>query len=256
MRTKLPLSKSDQALLLRDAERELLRYNRRAVLRQGLSLGSLVLLSGCKLVSDDFGEGFLRKISRFNDDVQAALFSPTRLAPTFPRALINKPFRFNAFYDRDEAPEVDDDYQLTLSGMIADKKPWTVQALLGLKQEAQITRHVCVEGWSQIGEWEGVPLKLFLERVGADLTAKYVGFKCFDDYYESIDMPSALHPQTILSLKFEGEPTPLIYGAPVRLRIPTKLGYKSAKHVAEIFVSNSHPGGYWEDQGYNWFGGS
>ena len=95
-----------------------------------------------------------------------------------------------------------------------------------------------------------------LERVGADMRARYVGFKCIDKYYSSIDMASALHPQTILALDFEQQPLPAEFGFPARLRIPTKLGFKNPKHIAEIFVTNDYPGGYWEDQGYNWFSGS
>ena len=143
-----------------------------------------------------------------------------------------------------------------MSGLIADKVPWTLEQLRLLPQEAQVTRHVCIEGWSQIGQWSGVPLHVFLQRVGADLKARYVSFKCFDGYSTSIDMPSALHPQTILALDFLDQPLAPEWGAPVRLRIPTKLGFKSAKNIQAISVTNTYPGGYWEDQGYNWFSGS
>ena len=100
-----------------------------------------------------------------------------------------------------------------------------------------------------------MPLHLFLRRVGADLRARYVSFTCFDDYSTSIDMASALHPQTILALTYADEPLPVKYGAPMKLRIPTKLGFKNPKHIMAIFVTNTYPGGYWEDQGYNWFSG-
>ncbi len=114
---------------------------------------------------------------------------------------------------------------------------------------------ICIEGWSAIGQWGGVPLRDFLQHVGADLNARYVGFKCADRYYSSIDMATALHPQTILALDFGGKALPADYGYPLRLRVPTKLGFKNAKHIAAIFVSDTNPGGYWEDQGYNWFSG-
>jgi DMSO/TMAO reductase YedYZ molybdopterin-dependent catalytic subunit len=120
---------------------------------------------------------------------------------------------------------------------------------------SQITRHVCVEGWSMIGKWSGAPLKTFLERVGADLTAKYVGFLSADGYYSSIDMPSALHPQTIMAFKFADETLPVKFGFPFKIRIPTKLGFKNPKWVTSMFVTNRFPGGFWEDRGYNWFGG-
>ena len=113
-----------------------------------------------------------------------------------------------------------------------------------------------MEGWSQIGQWRGVPLRVFLRAIGADLRARYVGFQCFDEYSSSIDMASALHPQTILALEFEDTPLTPPWGAPLRLRIPTKLGFKNPKNIAAITVTNQNPGGYWEDQGYNWFSGS
>jgi DMSO/TMAO reductase YedYZ molybdopterin-dependent catalytic subunit len=140
-------------------------------------------------------------------------------------------------------------------GLIHDTKPWTLAELHALPPTSQITRHVCVEGWSAIGQWGGVTFRTFLERIGADLTAKYVGFRCADDYYESIDMATALHPQTLLTFRFGDAILPRAYGFPMKLRIPTKLGYKNPKHITTIFVTNTYPGGYWEDQGYNWFAG-
>ena len=119
----------------------------------------------------------------------------------------------------------------------------------------EVTGHICGEGWSAIGKWGGVPFATFLKHIGADLTAKYVGFKCADDYYTSIDMPTALHAQTLLALTYDGKILPPEYGYPMKLRMPTKLGYKNPKHIKAIYVTNVNPGGYWEDQGYNWFGG-
>ena len=118
-------------------------------------------------------------------------------------------------------------YKLVLSGMINDKTPWTLDKLRALPQESQITRHICVEGWSAIGKWGGVPVGNFLRMVGADTTAKYVGFKCADDYYQSIDMASALHPQTIIALTWRDQTLPRKYGFPMKMRMPTKLGYKN-----------------------------
>ncbi len=195
-------------------------------------------------------------MSRANDRVQQWLFDPTTLAPTYSASMIDTPFRFNAYYPPDNIPEIDEaTWKLEVSGLVSDRTPWTLQRLRALPQESQITRHICIEGWSQIGQWSGVPLRTFLERTGADLTAKYVGFKCADRYYGSLDMPSALHPQTILALDFAGEPLAPEYGYPLRVRVPTKLGFKSPKHIAAIFVTSDYPGGYWEDQGYNWFSG-
>lgn len=242
---------------LKDMGRHLEQPTRRAFLQRSLSLGGLSLLSGCSIVDEESVEAALMKVSRFNDKAQAWLFDPNRLAPTYPDSMITRPFPFNAYYDEDEIREVDEQaYRLEVTGLVADKHPWTLAELRALPQTDQITRHICVEGWSAIGKWGGVPFGSFLRRIGADLSAKYVGFKCVDDYYTSIDMPTALHPQTLLTLTYDGQPLPPRYGFPMKLRMPTKLGYKNPKYIQAIFVTNTYPGGYWEDQGYNWFGGS
>jgi DMSO/TMAO reductase YedYZ molybdopterin-dependent catalytic subunit len=233
----------------RDAAPELRRIERRLMLKAGLSLGALTMLTGCDLNDGDVFDRALFAMSHFNDRV--------RLAATYPASRITNPFRFNAFYDEDDVPDIDGGtWKMEVSGLVDDKTPWSLARLRTMPQESQITRHICIEGWSQIGEWGGVPLHLFLKRIGADTRAKYVGFTCADRYYTSLDMPSALHPQTILALDFIGKPLPPDFGYPMRLRIPTKLGFKSAKHVVSLSVTNTYPGGYWEDQGYNWFSGS
>jgi DMSO/TMAO reductase YedYZ molybdopterin-dependent catalytic subunit len=243
--------------LIKSALREMPRSSRRLFLRNTLTLGGLSLLTGCSVVNEDEAEKVLMHASRFNDRMQAWLFDPHKLAPTYPESMITKPFPFNAFYSKDEAPTVDGEtYRLEVSGLVADKHPWTLRELNTLPQTSQVTRHICVEGWSAIGKWGGVPFATFLKRIGADLTAQYVGFKCADDYYQSIDMATALHPQTLLTLTYDGKTLPREYGFPMKLRMPTKLGYKNPKHITALFVTNTYPGGYWEDQGYNWFGGS
>jgi len=241
---------------LDDLKPELKRIERRLFLRGGLSLGALSLLTGCDLSTDSGIDRALWAMLRFNDRVQAALFEPNRLAPTYPASAITRPFRFNAYYPEWQVRTVGTDaWRLEVGGLVDDKKPWSLAELRQLPQEEQITRHVCVEGWSQIGQWSGVPLHIFLRRIGADLRAKYVAFRCFDDYSSSIDMASALHPQTILTLDFEQKPLDPPWGAPLRLRIPTKLGFKNPKHIAAMTVTNDYPGGYWENQGYNWYSG-
>jgi DMSO/TMAO reductase YedYZ molybdopterin-dependent catalytic subunit len=230
---------------------------RRLFLRQTLSLGALTLLTGCDITNNDQVQSVLKLMSRWNDRAQAFLFSDYRLAPTFAESEVVHDFRYNAFFPVADAPKLSAvDYRLELSGLIADKRPWSVEQLHALPQESQITRHVCVEGWSVIGKWGGPRLGDFLQRVGADVTAKYVGFQCADGYYGSIDMPSALHPQTIMAVKFADEIIPAKYGYPFKVRIPTKLGFKNPKWVTTIFVTNRFPGGFWEDRGYNWFSGS
>ena len=227
------------------------------LLRSGLSLGAVSLLSGCNLADGDAADRALWAMLRLNSSAGRRSFSRTRLAPVYPASSVTRPFPFNAFYPMDNVPEIDlDSWKLEVSGLVADRSPWTLSRLRGLPQQEQITRLICVEGWSAIGQWKGVPLHSFLKHVGADLSARYVGFKCADRYSSSIDMASALHPQTILALETGGVALPPQYGYPLRLRIPTKLGFKNPKHIGAIFVTNTYPGGYWEDQGYDWFSGS
>ena len=247
--------------ILKEARREVGRLveqpSRRTFLQRSLTLGGLSLLSGCALVDESSIENALKKISSLNDTAQGWLFDPKQLAPTYPESMITRPFPFNAFYAESEIPAVDEAaYRLEVTGLVAHRKTWSLAELRAMPQTDQVTRHICVEGWSAIGKWGGVPFASFLQRVGADTHARYVGFKCADDYYTSIDMPTALHPQTLLALSYDSQPLPARYGFPMKLRIPTKLGYKNPKHVQAIFVTNIYPGGYWEDQGYNWFGGS
>jgi len=247
--------------ILKEARQEVGRVveqpARRTFLQRSLTLGGLSLLSGCALVDEDSIETALSKISRLNDQAQGWLFNPNLLAPTYPDSMITRPFPFNAFYAESEIPAVNEaGYRLEVTGLVANKKTWTLAELRAMPQTDQVTRHICVEGWSAIGKWGGVPFASFLRQVGADTSARYIGFKCADDYYTSIDMATALHPQTLLTLTYDSQPLPLRYGFPMKLRIPTKLGYKNPKQIQAIFVTNTYPGGYWEDQGYNWFGGS
>ena len=245
------------AVTLSEIRPELRRLERRGLLRGSLSLGALTMLTGCNLSDGDAVDRALWAISRFNDRVQAWLFDPNRLAPTYRVSDLTVPFPFNAFYPEDSAPEIDGAaWKLEVSGLVDDRTPWTLERLRTLPQESQITRHICIEGWSAIGQWSGVPFRTFLNRIGADTRARYVGFKCADRYYSSIDMPTALHPQTILALDYGKEPLPVEYGFPLKLRVPTKIGFKNPKHIASLFVTNDYPGGWWEDQGYNWFSGS
>jgi DMSO/TMAO reductase YedYZ molybdopterin-dependent catalytic subunit len=255
-RNARPIPGVDTKLLVKDAAKLLPDRARRRFLQGGASLGALVLLSGCDVIDGASADSALRVISRFNDRVQALLFDPSRLAETFSDSAITRPFPFNAYYDESEAPEVDGaEYALEIGGLVQEKRSWSLEQLYALPQETQVTRHICVEGWSAIGKWSGVRLSEFLKRIGADTRAKYVFFRCAEDYTTSIDMATALHPQTQMTLKFDGDILPRSYGFPMKVRMPTKLGFKNPKHVVEMAVTNDYPGGYWEDQGYNWFSG-
>ncbi len=250
-----PAAAPDRAVL--DDHRPLLRrIERRGLIRGGLSLGALTMLTGCDLATPASVEAGLRAISRFNDRVQALLFDPNRLAPTYPASMVLKPPKFNAYYDITDVKPVDGQaWRLELGGLIADKRPWTTEDVAALPQTEMVIRHVCVEGWDYIGQWSGPTLRSFLERVGADLTARFVGFKTADDYPSSIDMATALHPQTLLATRYAGDALADPFGFPLRLRTSTKLGFKNPKWITAIEVTNTNPGGYWENLGFNWFSG-
>jgi DMSO/TMAO reductase YedYZ molybdopterin-dependent catalytic subunit len=249
----------DKRSLVRDATKLMPDLARRRFIAGGASFGALTLLTGCD-VSDSFSaEEMLKRISKFNDGVQAAIFNPYAMAPTFPESAITKPFPFNAYYDIDDAPEIDGkQWKFEVRGLVDNKKSWTLEELYKLPQVKQVTRHICVEGWSAIGSWTGTPLRDFLKLVGADTNAKYCWFQCADkDGYNSpLDMRTALHPQTQMTFKFGDEILPQAYGYPMKIRVPTKLGFKNPKYVISMEVTNDYKGGYWEDQGYNSFSGS
>jgi DMSO/TMAO reductase YedYZ molybdopterin-dependent catalytic subunit len=247
----------DKKLLIKDAVKLMPEVSRRRFIAGGASLGALTFLTGCD-VSDSFSaDRLLTQVSKFNDAVQAAIFNPYALAPTFSEKDIKRPFPFNAYYEEDDAPDVDGDkYKLEIYGLVQNKKPWTLTELYQLPEQKQITRHICVEGWSAIGSWSGPPLRDFLKLIGADTSAKWVWFRCAEGYTSPIDMPTALHPQTIMAFKFDDKILPRAYGYPMKIRIPTKLGFKNPKYVISLEVTNDYKGGYWEDQGYNDFSGS
>jgi len=254
-----------------DENRKLIaQIDRRNILRGSLTLGGLTLLGGraasaneqlrpCTVstVSENARlQTVLRAVSDWNDRVQAFIFRPDHLAPTYSEALVVKPPRFNAHFDVEDIKPVDGtSWKLELSGLIEDKRPWTVEQLYGLPEQELIIRHICVEGWDYIGQWSGVNLRAFFERIGADTTAKYVAFRCADDYTESLDMATALHPQTMLATKYAREPIGDPFGFPLRLRTATKLGFKNAKWVTAIEVTNNFPDTFWSKQGFNWFAG-
>src|SRR6266403_5576874 len=161
---KLLIPGVDKTLLIKDATKLMPDVSRRRFIASGASLGALTLLTGCD-VSDSFSaESMLKQISKFNDAVQAAIFNPDALAPTFPESAITKPFPFNGYYDVDEAPDIDGkDWKFEVRGLVDNKKSCTLDELYKLPQVKQVTRHICVEGWSAIGSWTGTPLRDFLK---------------------------------------------------------------------------------------------
>ena len=193
----------------------------------------------------------------FSDWASARLFRSTHLAPTFADADLTP---FNRFpingYDVVD-PEVDfDKWNLTVTGAVQKPGDYTLAQIQTLPKFIQNTRHVCVEGWDVIGKFGGVRLSDFLNMIGADTRARFVYVECADDYYESLDMETALHPQTMLCYEMYGQPLTREHGAPLRLTIPTKVGYKQPKYLTDLKVTNVlERVGYWEDQGYSAFYG-
>jgi DMSO/TMAO reductase YedYZ molybdopterin-dependent catalytic subunit len=196
---------------------------------------------------------------KFSDWASDKLFRGHHLAPTFADSEVVplEKFPYNGYDVLD--PGVDlENWTLTVAGAVDRPGEYTLAQVQSLPKINQNTRHVCVEGWDVIGSFGGARLSDFLSAVGADKTVRYVSFECADDYYESIDMASALHPQSLLCYEMYGKPLDRGHGAPLRLQTPTKLGYKQAKYITKLEVTNvlrPDKKGYWEDQGYSWFGG-
>jgi DMSO/TMAO reductase YedYZ molybdopterin-dependent catalytic subunit len=193
----------------------------------------------------------------FSDWASARLFRSGHLAPTFAHSDLTPFAKFPINdYDVDD-PEVDfEKWTLTVAGSVQRPGDYTLAQIRALPKVTQNTRHVCVEGWDVIGRFGGVRLSDFLNTIGADPTARFVTVECADDYYESLDMATAMHPQSLLCYEMYDEPLTREHGAPLRLSIPTKIGYKQAKYLTDLKVSHVLPKvGYWEDQGYSEFYG-
>jgi DMSO/TMAO reductase YedYZ molybdopterin-dependent catalytic subunit len=193
----------------------------------------------------------------FSDWASAKLFRSGHLASTFADSDVTP---FDKFpindYDVDD-PQVDFDlWTLTVTGAVQKPGDYSLAQIQALPKFTQNTRHVCIEGWDVIGNFAGVKLADFLSAIGADPTAKFVTVACADDYYESIDMATARHPQSLLCYEMYGRPLTREHGAPLRLNIPTKIGYKQAKYLTDLKVTHVlEKVGYWEDQGYSEFYG-
>ena len=237
----------------------------------GTALGALV--AGCtKIGHSDTGASLLGVVEDWNLGIQRALTNRTALAREFSVADISPTFRGNGSTNPagpDYAAHVANQFanwKLGVDGLVERPLALSLAQLKALPQRTQITRHDCVEGWSAIGQWTGVPLGRLLALAGMKPEAKFIVFHCADilsgaKYYESIDLIDALHPQTIVAYALNGEPLPVKNGAPLRMRIERQLGYKQAKYVERIEAVATlagiagGKGGYWEDRGYQWYAG-
>ncbi len=252
---------------------------RQAIIRAGavgLAAGTAPLLAGCDALNDS---PRFRKILGLGEDMhrhaQRVLQSPYGLAKEFAASDLSPVFRSNgtavpggADYAAHLASRFAD-WRIPVTGLVARPLSLSLADIRSTPQRTQITRHDCVEGWSAIGQWTGVPLNRVLKAAGLRDTARYIVFRCADTlglgsvpYYESIDLTDALHPQTLLAWRLNGELLPVKNGAPVRLRVERQLGYKHAKYVTGIEAVASLAGigrglgGYWEDaSNYEWYAG-
>ena len=252
--------------------------SRRTFLGRALAGTSTLLLAGCDALSQKpWVTGLLGKVEDLSRTAQHVFAGPHTLAPEYSKADIAPVFRANGTLD----PGTPDyqahvasgfkNWRVTVDGLVAHPLSLSMEAIQKLPARTQITRHDCVEGWSCIGEWTGAPLALVLTAAAPRPEARYVIFYCADPmtaegdpdhyYYESLDLTEAMHPQTLLAYRLNGEALPVAHGAPVRLRAERQLGYKQPKYVQRIELASdfSHlgagKGGYWEDQGYTWYGG-
>jgi DMSO/TMAO reductase YedYZ molybdopterin-dependent catalytic subunit len=188
-----------------------------------------------------------------SDWAASGIFRRNHLAPTFADSDLTPFDKFPLnFYDVAD-PEVDlGAWSLTVDGAVQKPGDYSLAQIQALPKLAQNTRHVCVEGWDVIGRFAGTRLSDFLHMIGADTNARFVYVECADDYYSSIDMATALHPQTLLCYEMYDQPLTREHGAPLRLQIPTRIGYQQAKYLTDLTVTNVlQRVGYWEDQGYS-----
>jgi DMSO/TMAO reductase YedYZ molybdopterin-dependent catalytic subunit len=236
------------------------------------SLGALVAGGCSKLGDSDAGRSLFEAANRWHLRAQRLVAGRSALAPEFDRSQVSPFFRGNGSVTVDTpayAASVANgfaDWRLLVGGLVEHPLSLTLDNIRRLPQRTQVTRHDCVEGWSAIGEWTGPQLSTILRGAALKPEARFVVLRCADalngaQYYESIDLIDAFHPQTIVAHLLNGAPLPVRNGAPLRLRVERQLGYKHAKYLTGIDVVSSldhiggGKGGYWEDRGYQWYAG-
>lgn len=248
---------------------------RRRFLSRAATAGGALFLAGCdRLTRSDGMASLFESASALTQTAQRALTSRHDLAREYPASEIAATFRANGTTN----PQNSDyqamaangfrDWRLSIEGLVERPRSFSLDELKAMPSRTQITRHDCVEGWSCIGQWQGVVLGDLLAQVKPTANARYVVFHCADNtyggpdkYYESLDMIEAAHPQTLLAYALNGADLPIANGAPIRLRAERQLGYKMAKYVMRLELVESFEdigrgkGGYWEDRGYSWWAG-
>jgi len=254
--------------------------DRRHLLRGAVAAVGAAMLTGCDRLSNN--PGFveaLKSAQRLSHAAQKVVAPRPAMAQEFSQGDIAPTFRGNGTLNPMDADYQAlrqagfADYRLKVIGLVEAPGEFTLGQLRAMPSRTQITRHDCVEGWSCIGKWKGVPLGFVLDQARPKPEAKFVVFRCFDSmdgptldghdsrYYESIDLDEAHHAQTLLAYDLNDHPLPVVNGAPIRCRVERQLGYKQAKYVRAIELVDSFAsirggkGGYWEDEGYEWYGG-
>ncbi len=251
------------------------RLDRRRFIARAAAGATTLLLGACdKLSESSWFPRILDSAEAVNKRVQRAITGSQALAREFTEADLSPEFKSNGTQEPDDpayhklAKNGFKDWRLEVTGLVERPARFSLAELRAMPSRTQITRHDCVEGWSCIGKWKGAKLSALLDRVGVRPEARYVVFFCADamnmdgdKYYESIDLEGAYHPQTILAYEMNDKTLPIPYGAPLRLRNERQLGYKMPKYIMRIelvasFANiNGGNGGYWEDQGYEWYAG-
>ena len=224
--------------------------------RAFLASSAAAVAAACGWDGGDEVEPLLLRVGRFNDWVSEKLFDPQGLAPKY--AVSQRSSSFPAYHISRETPVLADPgrWRLRVRGLVHRELDLGREEIEALGRVTYTVKHHCVEGWSAVGTWTGLPLRAIADRAGLRPGARYVRFDSFDaDYYNGWDLASAMHPETILAYGFNDRPLMPDHGAPLRLYAPHKLGYKLTKYLTTMTFTDERPGGYWEDQGYPWFGG-
>lgn len=231
-------------------------YDRRRLLIAAATAGASGLLSACGWRGGPFA-GKLRTFASVNDRLSGLLFS-SRLAREYPVGHRTPAASFPSYYVSPGMPMLMDaaKWRLDVGGLVRRPGVFTIEQLRSLPRLTYTVKHHCVEGWTAIASWSGARFSVLAERVEPLPGARYVSFRSFDSGYSNgWDIASAMHSQTILAYGYNDRPLAADHGAPLRLYSPTKLGYKLTKYLLSIEFTAERPGGYWEDQGYPWFGG-
>lgn len=247
---------------------------RRGFLKCTVGAASLLALAGCdNLNQSSWFPSILQKAERLTEGIQRAITPASAMAKEYGEADISRVFPANGNTDpgtqdyTEMAQSSFANWEVLIDGLVTTPMMLSLAAIKEMPARTQITRHDCVEGWSAIGKWTGVPLSDLMHKVQPLPNAKYAVFHCADiddegtAYYESMAVQDCCHPQTILAYELNGTALDIPHGAPLRLRFERQLGYKQAKYVERIELVESladiggGKGGYWEDQGYEWYAG-